>query len=897
MRAEKGNAPELRFNAKYYIDINQEIKNIGLTTYIYLKKEILVLNSPEEIIDHPAHKGKYDDQQYPGKGKCQSLVGIPLINPFNAESMGVLKIENTVDRMPSIKFSESEIEVFTIMADIAAASIFRFQHQLKRINNPITQLSNAVKGTGSLTEKLRRIASIFKDITCADGASIWLINGTRLICKGGVGHYQLMEDIAHYELSFDPKLDKKKGLTAWIAVSGEMVNIKSYKELISHPQHKGTYDTENYPYPNLKKCESFIGAPLKIGNKIIGVIKADCRIPDQEHKENYFTQEEAQIFSYLALITAIVVENHQDYERAIMHDKLIINLYKVGADCSNMENPNQILWNLLVGLTHNDGIGFNRVILFDLSTDGVPYLQGKMAIGPLNILEGIDFQKALDSGKLTLYFEKCRNEFTANSSTPPSSKLQDFIAEKKIAIANDCIVMSLGLSKDDTVQIKIIPVSDFCENMQLLLNQIDSNKINDKILLFSICNTEGHSIIGFCDYVFSKKEFDDSISDATEIFLNQILLALSRLNLKKTEEEARERAWREFSAPIAHRIGTEVSDISGALHWIEEEIKHPNHALIENFSRLKCSLNRIGSAVDEYIELARPPELKLEPLHVNDLLNVLNERFIASNNSSAIKCDITLSEKLPFIQGDKERLLYVFKELYHNAFKAMENGGTLYISTVFNEVSDTILVEIANTGIAIPENIIDKIFNFGFKGRKNGTGIGLYIVKKELEVLNGSIKAINNDKGVCFQILLPVLNKERFINKRILIVEDTANRRSDIKKIIQQKYPFIAICEAENEDDAINLIHKEQFDFIITDIALDEGGGTVFGGIRILEAIKQLNIIVKTIVITAHRGLIYVEKDGKEKRVFDKAIELGAYACVPVNQEFFNNFMACIDTI
>lgn len=893
MRAEKGNAPELRFNARYSIDRSQGIKNIGLTAYIYLQKEALVLNSPEEIIDHQAHKGKYDDQQYPGKEKCQSLVGIPLINPSNKESMGVLKIENTVDRKPSIKFTESEIDVFKIMADIASASIVRFQNQLIRINTSITKLSNAVKGTESLTDKLRNIASIFKEITHADGASIWIINGTRLICKGGVGHYQMMEDEAFYDLSFEPKTAKKIGLTAWIGKVGDFVNIKSYQELMSHPQHKGTYDYQNYPSRNNKKCESFIGAPLKIGNKIIGVIKADYRIPDKDHKENYFTQEEAQIFSYLALVTAIVVENHQDYERAMTHDKIIINLYKIGAECSNMDSSTQIYWNLLVGLTHNDGIGFNRAIIFDLHSDGIMYLEGKMAVGPFNYQEGIDFQKSLDSGKITSHLQDCLNEFGRNCLFPPSTKLQDYVVEKLISIDKDCIVMSLGLSKDYSVLMKIVPISAFCENMQLFLTNIDSNKINDKILLFSIRNTEGQSIIGLCDYVYSNKYIDEFISHATEIFLHQILLAISRLSLKKTEEEARERAWREFSAPTAHRIGTEIADMSGALRWIEIEI-NDSDALSEYFLRLRSSLKRIGSAVDEYIELARPPELKLEYLNVNDLLN---ESLDAFKDNNLITLDINISEDLPVVEGDKERLLYAFKELYYNAFKEMENGGILYISADYNELSNTILIEIANSGKGIPENIIEKIFDFGYKGRPRGTGIGLYIVKKDLEVLKGSIKVINNDKGVSFQISLPACNKKRFIFKRILIVEDTPNRRFDINKIIQQKYPFITILEATNEDAAINLIREEKFDYIITDIALDEGGGTVFGGIRILEAINQMDISVKTIVITAHRGFSYFEKDGKKKSVFDKAKELGAYDCLSVNDEFFDNIMSSIDKL
>jgi YesN/AraC family two-component response regulator len=95
------------------------------------------------------------------------------------------------------------------------------------------------------------------------------------------------------------------------------------------------------------------------------------------------------------------------------------------------------------------------------------------------------------------------------------------------------------------------------------------------------------------------------------------------------------------------------------------------------------------------------------------------------------------------------------------------------------------------------------------------------------------------------------------------------------------------ILEARNEHEAISLIQNNALDIVITDIALDEGGGTVHGGIKIMESIVTMNIKPKIIAITAHRGFRYQEKGNFETGVFDKAKELGAFACLLSSDDDF----------
>ena len=180
-----------------------------------------------------------------------------------------------------------------------------------RIYGSINELAAALTGTGSLATKLDQVVNEVRRITQADGTSIWLIEGNSLDCIAGKGHYEDMEkgkpDEARYDLEADD------GLTVWIAKSGETINIRTHDELRRHEHWRGKYDTKNYPRrddPGGRRCESFIGTPLKIGDNIIGVLKADNRTGDAD-RPGSFSESEESLFKILASLTAIVIRNDQ----------------------------------------------------------------------------------------------------------------------------------------------------------------------------------------------------------------------------------------------------------------------------------------------------------------------------------------------------------------------------------------------------------------------------------------------------------------------------------------------------------------------------------------------------------------------------------------------------------
>jgi signal transduction histidine kinase/transcriptional regulator with GAF, ATPase, and Fis domain len=893
MRAEMNNAPHLRFNAKYKVSGN---KKIGLTASVFNEGRALALNTREDIIKHPDHLGKYNKDDVTGQIDCQSLICIPL-KKDGMRSIGVLKIENTLDQEIHQTFSEKDIEDFQLLADIACEAIINFKTQAAKINTSINKIiSNSLESNNSenLNERLYKIAATFKEISNAVGVSIWLREGTRLVCKAAVG--KNYEDLAQrsYDIPIGSINEKERiGLTPWIAYSGNSINMKTNQEITSHHQYKGTYDEVLYPHGD-GKCESFIGVPLKIGNRIIGVIKADSRVPDEQHRESHFTTEEVQIFSYLSIITSIIVESKQEFEKTDNHNRQLISLYKIGTECYELESSNAIFWYLLVALTHDEGIGFNRTTLFKFTEEkNKSYLTGLIGLGPIDKEEGTSIHKRFDAGdKLTL--DECKSLFFEKNH-PPFSELQKLIENNEILLSLKCDLHDFALLtlREKRSQVKLISMNKCSKAVQTLMDRLQT--LNRNFLAFSLLDAEGQIFVGICDNIYSERAPYDSFSiSATNTFTAQVSLALSRLSLKKSKEETTEEAWREFTAITAHRIGTETAIMSGALNFLKKSlVKHlKDDVWKEDLAVLEGSLTSLKKAVREHTELQKPPEVKCQKININQILNTVKEDVerLQSNLRQRVRIIKNYPDDLPVIQGDLDGLLYVFKELYENAIKAMPNGGELSINASIIGEREFLQIRISDTGTGIETDIIDKIFNRGFKGRTGGTGLGLFIAKRNIELYGGKIDVQNNkSSGASFFVTIPI---PKSTLNRIMIVEDTSIQLKFLVRSIREKYPEIGrIDTVKNEREAIELLYssitkstEEKFDFIVADVNLEEGGGSIYGGITLLEYIRDNNIQTKVIIITAHKGMTYRDSNGIKRGVLDKAEELGAFACISRNQ-------------
>jgi signal transduction histidine kinase len=112
------------------------------------------------------------------------------------------------------------------------------------------------------------------------------------------------------QIKENPNEADKVGLTVWIAVTQKKFTARSNLELRMHPHHKGVYDRFNFE-PG-ERCESFMGVPLIVGAKLIGVLKVETkmRVVEPASMEfTYFGEQDEIVFDLIANSAAIAIEN------------------------------------------------------------------------------------------------------------------------------------------------------------------------------------------------------------------------------------------------------------------------------------------------------------------------------------------------------------------------------------------------------------------------------------------------------------------------------------------------------------------------------------------------------------------------------------------------------------
>ncbi|MGC9098872.1 MAG: ATP-binding protein [Dictyoglomus sp.] len=243
----------------------------------------------------------------------------------------------------------------------------------------------------------------------------------------------------------------------------------------------------------------------------------------------------------------------------------------------------------------------------------------------------------------------------------------------------------------------------------------------------------------------------------------------------------------------------------------------------------------------------------------------LNNIFTPKN----IDIKIEISGELHPILGDPTSINQVLLNLCVNAKDAMPNGGvlTIKVENVYidedyakwnpmSKVGDYVVITVADTGIGIPKDVMDKIFDpyFTTKGEK-GTGLGLSTVYTIVKEHEGFINVYSEEgEGTVFKVYIPAIsnhkNKKEEDRKEIsekksyvLVVEDEKHIREIVKDMLERNN--LNVLLAENGKEAVKILeeNKELINLAIVDYNLSDVKGDVLIG-EIKAMLPELKIIL-----------------------------------------------------
>jgi two-component system phosphate regulon sensor histidine kinase PhoR len=220
---------------------------------------------------------------------------------------------------------------------------------------------------------------------------------------------------------------------------------------------------------------------------------------------------------------------------------------------------------------------------------------------------------------------------------------------------------------------------------------------------------------------------------------------------------------RELVGNISHDLRTPLAGIRVMVETLRDGAIDDKEAATDFLARIENEVDRLTQMVLELTELSRieagTAELNKSSVNLNELVN----EAITQLKPLAIKQNVTLtpalSDSLPAVNIDTERISRTISNIIHNAIKFNRSGGRVTVTTTLD--NKTITVKVIDNGIGIPKEGLPHVFERFYKADKSrnntGSGLGLAIAKHTIEAHGGTIWAQSEEgKGSTFGFTIPL---------------------------------------------------------------------------------------------------------------------------------------------
>ncbi len=211
---------------------------------------------------------------------------------------------------------------------------------------------------------------------------------------------------------------------------------------------------------------------------------------------------------------------------------------------------------------------------------------------------------------------------------------------------------------------------------------------------------------------------------------------------------------------VAHEIKNPLNSIGLHLEILNERIGRDDEVAAEEIRILRDETKRLDRVVKTFLNFTKPVELKLVEVDLAEIAQSLVQFLLpeAQAKNVELKWDSAL-ERAPF-QGDADLLKQALLNLMRNGMDAMPGGGQLRVG--LTEQNGEWVLEIADGGVGIPEESRAKIFQLYFTTKPQGSGIGLAVTYRVVQLHNGSIHFDSTvGEGTTFSLRLPKREKDQ----------------------------------------------------------------------------------------------------------------------------------------
>lgn len=921
----------------------------GLTGDIALRRQTVNITGYGDFAKCQ-HARKYDYVTYPNNDaekNCRCVLGVPLSLKSISETentakapwrvIGVLKLENITASLehPEGYFTKRDVEEVEAYAAVLAVALEKAQMRADsiRIGAGLLDVSRNLLAELGESPNFDEIVKQTANAISAEACSLWLRSGMQLRLRAAYGCRCAKEEVPPYSLQTanQPPTDgvaddqqaarfKGVGLTVYVGQSGMPLNLRTAEEVRRHFAWKGANDQLMWRKEHGNACYSLVAIPLidKEINDLKGVFKIENKLPTLFQLQSYFTKDDQQLLTTLGNSISLSLVIYERIERLRRLERLV-------GDVRFLYDIDEAMYFILTGLTHRDGLQYNRAMLFLFDPLRPSKLVCRYAIGQVEPAHWqTEMDRTKDEGPLDL--DVLLEEFRRNKDSPRTNPMLERWRGKEIDVAeHGTQVIAQYAAKPSSDSLIEYSSAKFLSG-GLGRSDILSNFAWGDFVLIPIAFEKQLKGIIYADNRFTGNRVNRFECQMLDLFGGMAAAIIQASGVPDKLKKERDQAWESFSRPAAHRIGTEIGIIDGeALFYLMRELdsapkvsKGPSKGRIQvdgevvrkRLEVVRQAVNRLRLAARDYQRLSFVESESMEDFNLCELIHLAVEQ--TTSKFEDIRVSVSCPTSPAMVRATRGGITYIIEELLINAWKEVHFAVTERGTQKMNEIS--VLIEIrleqnrvvclvADNGNGIPPYILPHLFQQPKSGRPGGTGLGLFLCRQIAARNNGTIELWTEEnpqgfKGASFRITLPIAHRVGGLQagRYILLVEDNPISRAHLVQLLRENG---FTCETvRNEDEALEHVQQRQahVQLIVADINLGEAGGQVNGAIILAErmAAEKLGI---PIILMSQDPWYYLPARGSQKLAEIKR-EYGIHAVLErLNPTFRDELLASVRSV
>ena len=227
------------------------------------------------------------------------------------------------------------------------------------------------------------------------------------------------------------------------------------------------------------------------------------------------------------------------------------------------------------------------------------------------------------------------------------------------------------------------------------------------------------------------------------VFILVVYFAL--ISIKKAEQN---KVWVGLSKETAHQLGTPISSLMAWMQMLETT--ELDHSIVDDMNK---DVNRLSIIADRFSKIGSKPEMELA--FINESV-VKSLEYMRTRISQRVKLTINTAEEECGTLLCLSLFEWVMENLTKNAVDAMQGEGAIVVTVSSN--TNTIFIDVSDTGKGIARKNFKNVFNPGYTTKKRGWGLGLTLVKRIIEEYHGGriyVKESELGRGTTFRLELP----------------------------------------------------------------------------------------------------------------------------------------------